>query len=431
MISIRNTFQADLGILFLLYPAAMSTLDSKAAFSERLKQLNVEEALQGELKASGFETYGALAFAVSTTPQQITDTIMDDWIRRVTTRDLSNFQLSCIRRLVVESHALAISDLQRKVDQPSDPMLVHRKLPAAERQIRQKEQEDRLTGIIFCPEITPSHALVDTCVTMLEQNILTWIKPEDCTSRSQEIQSVKKDPKVMLDAEGAIKFSSKAAALTCSVGSELDLRNALQRRSLAMDQARLCSFREMEKWIQHLFLSHERAPPQGFSTVSLQQIIECDKQMLIRAFNNLIGGLQSEPGSQETPLDKQLKDLRTSQELMPYLMPMPARQPNKVPPHNPNKRPPAAAPAEQPSKIQKGKGKGKTKSKSKGKSATIDIPPDCVTKTPEGKPLCFAFNKGVCGYKGTGARCQRGYHLCYKQGCHKPKPYHECSHSKE
>ena len=130
-------------------------------------------------------------------------------------------------------------------------------------------------------------------------------------------------------------------------------------------------------------------------------------------------------------MDKQLKDLRTSQELMPYLMPMPARQPNKVPPHNPNKRPPAAAPAEQPSKIQKGKGKGKTKSKSKGKSATIDIPPDCVTKTPEGKPLCFAFNKGVCGYKGTGARCQRGYHLCYKQGCHKPKPYHECSHSKE
>ena len=397
----------------------MTALDSKAAFTERLKQLNVEEVLQTELRNSGFDTYGALAFAVSTTPQQITDTVMDEWIRKVTTRDLSSFQLSCIRRLVVESHALALSDLQRTVDQPSDPMLMHRKLPVAERQIRQKEQEDRLVGIIFCREVIPSHALVDMCVTMLEQNVLTWIKPEECTSRSQEIQSVKKDQRVTLDSEGVIKLSSKAASLTCSVGSELDLRNAFQRRSLAMDQARLCSFREIEMWVQHLFLSHERAQPQGFSSVSLQQIIECDKQMFIRASNNLVGGLHSDPGSQLTPLDKQLKELRTSQEIMPYLMPMPAKQPAKPAPNNPNKRPPADPLPDQPYKVPKGKGKGKgkQKGKSKGKSS-IDIPAVCVAKTPDGKPLCFAYNKGICGYKGSGPRCQRGYHLCYKQGCH-------------
>ena len=162
---------------------------------------------------------------------------------------------------MVESHALALNDLQKKVDQPSDPMLSHRKLPAAERQIRQKEQEERLEGIIFSPETIPSHALVDMCVTMLEQNVLTWIKPEECTSRSQEVQSIKKDPKVTLDSEGVIKLSSKASALTCTVSAELDLRNALQRRSLAMDQAKLCSFKEAEMWVQHLFLSHENAAP--------------------------------------------------------------------------------------------------------------------------------------------------------------------------
>ena len=127
--------------------------------------------MQIELRNTGFETYGALAFAVSTTPQQITDTVMDEWLQKITTRNLSSFQLSCIRRLVVESHALALNDLQKKVDQPSDPMLAHRKLPVAERQIRQKEQEERLEGIIFSPETIPSHALVDMCVTMLEQNI--------------------------------------------------------------------------------------------------------------------------------------------------------------------------------------------------------------------------------------------------------------------
>ena len=376
----------------------------------------MEDELKGELQTKGFETFGSLAFAVSTTPQQITDAILDAWLLKVTNRDLSPYQTSCIRRLVVESHALALNDLQRKVDQPSDPQLSHRKLPMAERQTRQLEQETRLEGIMFSPEVTPSHALVDLCVNMLEQNVLTWIKPEECTSRSQEIQSLKRDPKVSLDASGTIKITSKTVNTTCAVSSELDLRNALQRRSLAMDQAKLCSFKEIELWVQHLFLSHERAQPSGFASVTLQQIIECDKQMFIRASNNLVGQLQGEPGSSMTPLDKEIRALRTSPELMPYLMPMPVRPAPKTNP-KPDKRPTSDA-SDRPSKYQKGKGKGKTKGKTKTKSGSIDIPPGCVTKTPEGKPLCFAFNKGVCGFKGSGPRCQRGYHLCYKQGCH-------------
>ena len=411
---------------------AMSVLDSKAAFSERLKQLGVEDELRVELQTKGFETYGSLAFAVSTTPQQVTDTILDAWLSKVTARELSPYQTSCIRRLVVESHALALNDLQRKVDQPSDPQLTARKLPMAERQMRQAEQETRLEGIIFSPEVTPSHSLVDLCVNMLEQNVLSWIKPEECTSRSQEIQSFKKDPKVVLDAAGNIKIISKTVASTCSVSSELDLRNALQRRSLAMDQARLCSFREAEMWVQHLFLSHERAQPSGFSSVSLQKIIECDKQMFIRASNNLVGKLQSEPGATSTPFDSELRTLRASPELMPYLMPLPSKPAPKAPAApRPDKRP-ASDGADRPTKYAKGKGKGKGKYKSKTKQGpTIDLPPGCVAKTPDGKPLCFAFNKGTCGFRGTGPRCQRGCHLCYKRGCHKSKPFHECSHGTE
>ena len=270
----------------------------------------------------------------------------------------------------------------------------------AERQTRQVEQEARLEGIMFSPEVTPSHALVDLCVNMLEQNVLAWIKPEECTSRSQEIQSLKRDSKVSLDASGSIKISSKAASTTCTVSSELDLRNALQRRSLAMDQAKLCSFKEIEMWVQHLFLSHERAQPSGFASVTLQQIIECDKQMFIRASNNLVGHLQSEPGSAMTPLDKEIKALRTSPQLMPYLMPMPVRTAPKSTP-KPDKRSASDA-SDRPNKYQKGKGKGKSKGKSKTKQGSIDIPQGCVAKIPDGKPLSFAFNKGICGYWGSG-----------------------------
>lgn len=67
----------------------MSALDSKAAFVERMRQLGVEDELKGELQRKGFETFGSLAFAVSTTPQQITDAILDTWLSKVTTRDLS------------------------------------------------------------------------------------------------------------------------------------------------------------------------------------------------------------------------------------------------------------------------------------------------------------------------------------------------------
>ena len=85
--------------------SAMSALDSKAAFAERMRQLGVED----ELKA----------------PQQITDAVLDTWLSKVTNRDLSPYQTSCIRRLVVESHALALNDSQRKVDPP----VGHQKTP--------------------------------------------------------------------------------------------------------------------------------------------------------------------------------------------------------------------------------------------------------------------------------------------------------------
>ena len=110
-------------------------------------------------------------------------------MKKVTTREISAYQLSCVRRLVVESHALALSDLQRKVDQPSDPQLVHRKLPTTERQSRQKEQEDRLVGLMFSPEVSPSHALVDTCVNMLEQNVLAWIRPAQAVPKKSKASS--------------------------------------------------------------------------------------------------------------------------------------------------------------------------------------------------------------------------------------------------
>ena len=202
-----------------------------------------------------------------------------------------------------------------------------------------------------------------------------------------------------------------------------------------MDQARLCSFRVMEKWIQHLFLAHSRSQPAGFSQVSLTQLIECDKQLFIKASNELVGSLSAEPG-QPKPLDAVIERLQASAELAQFLLPMPKsssqNQPSTAAPKRKHESEDTMNPA---TKRPKGQGKGKSKTKGKGKNHeytpgnTITLPPGCVPKTPDNKPLCFGFNKGICKFRGSGPRCARGNHLCYKQGCHKPKPFHECTHT--
>ena len=52
-----------------------------------------------------------------------------------------------------------------------------------------------------------------------------------------------------------------------------------------------------------------------------------------------------------------------------------------------------------------------------------------MTKMPDGKPICFAYNRGQCKYKGPGQRCARGHHVCYKEGCFRKRPLIECTHS--
>ena len=148
---------------------------------------------------------------------------------------------------------MALVEMQKRLEAPSDiSQLAVRKLPAAEREDRQRAQETKLVGVIFTPETRPSHWLVDTFVEMLEQNTLIYLRPDQCTSRAQEMQS-KKDPQVQLDASGTLKLNARAKESSCAVTTHVDLLSAWRRRSLALDLARLANFQEIEGWVQHLF----------------------------------------------------------------------------------------------------------------------------------------------------------------------------------
>ena len=151
-----------------------------------------------------------------------------------------------------------------------DPSVATRKLATAERVARQRYQESRLGGLVFTPETTPANHLVDLFVEMCETGILSYVKPEQCCSRAQEVNSVRKDTAVSTDASGMLKLGPKLADPTCEANTELKLRSAWQRRNLAMDLAGIASFETVESWVQYLFTQLLREQPRGFARISLQ-----------------------------------------------------------------------------------------------------------------------------------------------------------------
>ena len=246
---------------------ASSTLESEAAFLERVRTIGVE--------SWAFATFGKFAFSVPYAPSHADDAPFLAFLDSVLESKPDESQTSSLRRLFFESHVMSLADVRSRVEATPDDK-VTRKLPTAERVARQEEQQKRLKGLMFTPETMPSNRLVDLCVEMKETNVLTYIRPDQCCSRSQEILSLKKDPSISMDSNGVLKMGSKSQEIHCEANTELRLRSAWQRRNLAFDQSNLCSFEVLEMWVQQLFNHLLKDQPRGFAKISLQQLIECD-----------------------------------------------------------------------------------------------------------------------------------------------------------
>ena len=318
---------------------------------------------------------------------------------------------------------MALTDVRQRVEASPDPAAATRKLATAERVARQKEQEARLGGIVYTPETTPSNHLVDLFVEMLETGILAYVKPEQCCSRAQEVSAVKKDPAVQTDSSNLLKLGSKASEPQCDAGSEIKLRAAWQRRHLAMDLSGIASFTVLEGWVQFLYSHLLRDQPRGFAKVTLEQILDCDKQLFTFASHRTMGNLQKGVDDAK-PLDKMINELRDSSEVLQYLTPLHATRVHEPPPAS-GSRPDKQQKTEKPAGKTGAKGAGKG-----GNGGKPQLPEGCVSHDDENRPLCFAFQHNKCKFKGApGKRCARGYHKCYKKGCFRNKPYYLCTHT--
>ena len=89
--------------------------------------------------------------------------------------------------------------------------------------------------------------------------------------RASEITGIKSDPVWKPDSTGLVRESRVQHVLNADTSSDLLLRNALQRRSLAFDNCRLVEYSVFEKWTDVLIDAYLDVPPAGFLRISLER----------------------------------------------------------------------------------------------------------------------------------------------------------------
>ena len=404
-------------LFFLLTLAprqAMSNSHSSAVFKARALEVGVSQEIVDLLEAGHINTMSRLAFLTSYQPGQSDDSPLMSKLEEICTRELQAFEKASLRHLFFECATVTMAELRQQVEagDSAEPAQV----PIAERIHRIKEQKARLTGVLFSIHSEPSYKLVDAVFQMISDGQIVWIKWEKLTSRVDEVQTGKPQLSFNFDANGHLKLNQKQRDSQCCLTGEIQTRQALQRRSLAFDLASLIEYNVQEKWHETMFQALNRVAPAGYRSTSMDQCREADKHLWLLLSDEVRGSLKA-TATDARPVQSAFVKLSESAEIRLLLQPLP-----KAPQDTAKWRP---SPYDDREKDKKGKGKSKGKQKSDG----FELPAGCSPTTKDGKPICFNFNRNRCSRAKAGKRCDRGFHVCWRENCNLPRAFGECTHS--
>jgi hypothetical protein len=296
-------------------------LDSEAVFASRALEIGLTRDEIATITRLGWSTYGKLAFASNCTPGQADERPVLELAAAITGRTPPPAdRLPLVRRLVFESYTLAAAELRTRMERKEDDG--PRKLTQAERAERHSSQAARLTGLDLTGEMEPSHTLVDAIFQMMEDNQLKYVRWEQCTKRDQELMGLKVDPTWKPDSNGVIRETRVREELKADVSTDLKLRFALQRRSLAFDQARLVDYDRFEKWTQILLEAYTASPPECYKKVSIEQVQHADIEMFKYLMKETRNGIRF--NGQLNPLEEAIRRALTAPEIRLHLQPLPS-----------------------------------------------------------------------------------------------------------
>ncbi|CAE7837068.1 gpt [Symbiodinium sp. CCMP2592] len=352
-----------------------------------------------------------------------------DALQTVVKRDLTQKELFVTRRLWYEASTTAMGELKQKVERNDSAEPI--RLAVAERTTRIEEQRKRLNGVHFSSDSEPSYRVTDLVFQQGTDQQLIWLPWEKYTSRAQEIVSSKSDLSISFDNGGNLRLNKKFQDAQCSLTGELQVRQALQRRSLCYDLAQLCSYSVMEAYHQEMFSLLSRPPVPGRMCITMGQVKEADKVLFLKIAEETRGALSVRPDGSK-PMELQLLALKAHPQVQFCVIPgaAPSATPYRVEPYE--TWVPGGKGRGKKGKTGKGKdGNGKTGGKQNQGSevppppAAYVLPDGCSSKDSEGVPICFPYNKDGCKFAKDGKSCRRGRHICWK--CFKPHSYTACT----
>ncbi|CAE7700800.1 unnamed protein product [Symbiodinium sp. CCMP2592] len=404
----------------------MSLVDSEASFRQRCQDVG-GGAIHTALSDQGITSFASLAYSCGTPQDRPTQAEMDAFAVKILGAAPRLGDVSILKRLMFESSTYVIAQLRQAVQ--GDSAEQPRKLPLAEKQARAEDQRRRLSGVHIERDLVPSHALVDLCCHMHDVGI-TWISPGKCTSRESEIQlSTKDQSKIFRLEDNSLKVGSEQPKDIASYDSPIKLQWCLQRRGLALDQAKVLTWAQHERWVHCLLHALTKECPPGFHKPDMNRIVQADREAWLIMASEVPSLKPSTAG--EYPLGKALDALRTDPRITMYLMATWGRAPD-VKVQDPDQGPPAK-PGEGLSRAAKRRRRAKeaataakhtTPGRSTGAQATAaqatkarTMPAELKNahqKTEDGKPICWDHNCAGCKAKTEGdpPRCPRGVHVC-------------------
>jgi len=274
----------------------MALVDSEVVFKARCDEIGVAEDTCQKLKARGWSMFGSFAFSVSTNPSQISD---DDFEAKVVVQilvDANHRHAAKLRRLLFESYAMTASELKRRAESTESD--TPKKLPSQEIAVRFNRLEAKLSPLKIESVMDPSHQLINNIAQCLDDGRLKYIEWARCTTRASEVNNLKEDSNLKVwkaDSSGHIKQAEKTDIVKCDVRTDLEVLNALKRRGVAYEIARVMSFEVHELIVNLLFQELQRDPLDGFGRISMSQVASADREIHLKLAELTRAGLPMGP----------------------------------------------------------------------------------------------------------------------------------------
>ena len=307
----------------------MALTDSEPNFRARCGALGLSTAITDSLCTAGVGTIAKFAFSSSFVPGMQEERPFVNAMATALGRDPSMGELALFRRLLHECYALVSAELQSSVERVEDAPV--KKLAQPERADRLKRQQAKLSGLRIVGKLEPSDRLIDKVANMYEENRISYLELNRCTSKEQEVlnTSIKDDKHVSIDSAGTVKVRDKDSKLEADVSTDLMVRMALMRRGLALDQCNILEYSLHDQWVEKVFDVRTETPIDGYGHISLQQVIQADRKLFLKLAELTRDGIQLRADGR--PCDKIFITAMQHPDVLHLLQPLPvSRTPKPV-----------------------------------------------------------------------------------------------------